>query len=115
MSRLHVLATAAFVAWFAAAFHAQAPYRILVCNDDGVRAPGLQALADVMRTLGEVTIVAPADNQSAKGTSLTTSDPIHQESLTLPNGMAAIGLTATPATTVRVALTKIVKVRPNLV
>jgi 5'-nucleotidase len=93
---------------------AQQPYRVLISNDDGVRAPGLLALADALKAIGDVTIVAPADNQSATGHSLTINDPIRQEDLTLPNGMAAIGLTATPATTVKVALMKIVKARPDL-
>ena len=52
---------------FVAPFHAQAPYRILVTNDDGVRAPGLQAVAEALTSIGEVTVVAPSDNQSAKG------------------------------------------------
>jgi Survival protein SurE len=45
----------------------QAPYRILVTNDDGVRAPGLDALARALAAVGQVTIVAPAENQSGKG------------------------------------------------
>lgn len=94
---------------------AQAPYRILLTNDDGVRAPGLQAMADALTGAGEVTIVAPADNQSAKGTSLTTAEPIHEQRITLPNGMAAIGLTSSPATTMRIALMNLVKLKPDLV
>jgi 5'-nucleotidase len=98
-----------------ASIRAQQPYRILISNDDGVRAPGLQAVAEALKAIGQVTIVAPSDNQSAKGHSLTINDPIVQETLTLPNGLSAIGLTATPATTVKVALEKIVTERPNLV
>ncbi|MGE0394979.1 MAG: 5'/3'-nucleotidase SurE [Vicinamibacterales bacterium] len=94
---------------------AQTPYRILLTNDDGVAAPGLQAMAEALRALGDVQIIAPAENQSARGTALTTADPIHRLDITLPNGLAAIGLTATPATTVRVAVTKIAVQRPDLV
>lgn len=94
---------------------AQAPYRILLTNDDGVSAPGLQAMAEALRALGEVQIIAPAENQSAKGTALTTADPIHRIDVTLPNGMTAIGLTATPATAMRIAVTKIAVARPDLV
>lgn len=94
---------------------AQTPYRILLTNDDGVAAPGLQAMAEALRALGDVQIVAPAENQSAKGTALTTADPIHRIDVTLPNGMTAIGLTATPATATRLALTTIVTARPDLV
>ncbi len=94
---------------------AQVPYRILVTNDDGVRAAGIHAMADALRSLGDVTVVAPSDNQSAKGHSLTINDPIHQENVTLPTGLPAIGLSATPATTVKVALTQILAMRPDLV
>ena len=102
--------------YVAVSAQAQTPYRILLTNDDGVRAPGLQAMADALKAGGhEVTIIGPQENQSAKGTSLTINDPIVQENLTLPNGMAAIGLSCTPATSMRIALFNIVKQRPQLV
>ena len=40
---------------------------ILVTNDDGVTAPGILALAEAMRNIGAVGVVAPAENQSASG------------------------------------------------
>jgi hypothetical protein len=58
-------------------------YRILVTNDDGIRAPGILALARAMMALGEVTVVAPADNQSGKGHSLTLLEPIFVDKATL--------------------------------
>ena len=91
------------------------PYRILVSNDDGVRAPGLAALAQVLQAIGQVTIVAPAENQSGKGHSIVISEPIFRDDLTLPNGLKAIGLTATPVTTMSVALRNIVTPKPDLV
>ena len=45
--------------------------RVLLTNDDGVDAPGLRALADALADLGEVTVVAPATNQSAVGRGLS--------------------------------------------
>ncbi len=113
--KVQTLLTLVLVGLVAAWPRAQTPYRILLTNDDGVTAPGLQAVADALRALGEVQIVAPAENQSAKGTALTTAEPIHRMDITLPNGMAAIGLTATPATTMRIAVTKIATARPDLV
>ncbi len=109
------LAVSVLVGLVAAWPHAQAPYRILVTNDDGVTAPGLLAAVDALRALGEVQVIAPVENQSAKGTSLTTADPIHRVDTRLANGMAAIGLTATPATAMRVALSTLVTTRPDLV
>jgi 5'-nucleotidase len=91
------------------------PYRILVSNDDGVRAPGIAAVAQILQAIGDVHIVAPADNQSGKGHSIVTSEPVYREDLTLPNGMKAIGLTATPATSVNIAIRNILRPRPDLV
>jgi 5'-nucleotidase len=91
------------------------PYRILISNDDGVRAPGLAAVAQILQAIGEVTIVAPLDNQSGKGHSITIYEPIFREDVTLPNGLKAIGLSATPASTVKVALKNILNAKPDLV
>src|SRR5262245_63797864 len=48
----------------AAAQQPQRPYRILISNDDGIRAPALPVLAQALRPIGEVIIVAPLENQS---------------------------------------------------
>ena len=91
------------------------PYLILVSNDDGVRAPGIAAVAQILQAIGNVSIVAPAENQSGKGHSIITSEPVYREDLTLPNGMTAIGLTATPASTVNIAIRNILRPKPDLV
>lgn len=44
---------------------------VLLTNDDGIDAPGLAALADALEALGDVTVVAPARNQSAVGRGLS--------------------------------------------
>src|ERR1044072_2150348 len=74
-------------------------YRILITNDDGVRAPMLPVLAQALRTLGEVIIVAPADDQSGVSQGLTGAPPILRTDLMLTGGFAGIALTATPAAT----------------
>ena len=51
--------------------------RILVTNDDGIHSEGLTALAEALTTIGEVTVVAPATEQSAKAHSLTITHPLH--------------------------------------
>ncbi len=91
------------------------PYRILVTNDDGVQSPGIAAVAQILQAIGAVTIIAPAEQQSSAGHGLVTRDPIYRQDLTLPNGMRAIGLTATPASVVRVAMRMIMQPRPDLV
>lgn len=99
----------------AAAQQPAKPYRILVTNDDGVRAPGLLALAEALRPLGEVTIVAPAENQSGKGHSITITDPIFVDQVKLTEEIQAWSAVATPASCVKVALGALVTEKPDLV
>jgi 5'-nucleotidase len=91
------------------------PYRILITNDDGVRAPGIAAVAQVLQAIGQVIIVAPASDQSGAGHSIVRTEPIFREDLTLANGLKAIGLTATPASAVAVAIGNILPTKPDLV
>ena len=92
-----------------------APYRILVTNDDGVRAPGLAALARALAPLGEMTIVAPAENQSGKGHSISMTDPIYADPVELAGGLRGWALAATPASCVKVAIGALMPQRPDLV
>jgi 5'/3'-nucleotidase len=104
------------IMWVAAPItHAQHPYRILVTNDDGVRAPGILALAQAMQTLGEITIAAPSENQSGKGHSITTSDPIFVDQVSLSGGLRAYSIVAPPATCVKVGVRALMGERPDLV
>lgn len=91
------------------------PYRILLTNDDGVRAAGLLAVAEALRGTAELTIAAPAENQSGKGHSITTSDPIFVDKITLPGGIAAFSLLTTPASCVKVAVGSLMPQKPDLV
>ena len=116
-SRPHALAVAlaAFLGVTAAAQQPAKPYRILVTNDDGVRAPGILALAQALRPLGELTVVGPAENQSGKGHSITIADPIYVEQITLSGDIPAWSAVATPASCVKVALGALMAEKPDLV
>jgi len=87
------------------------PYRILVTNDDGVDSPGLAALVEALAPLGEITIVAPYENQSGIGHALNLRDPIFPMRREVA-GRTATALTGTPATCVRVAIGNIMKDAP---
>jgi 5'-nucleotidase len=84
---------------------------ILVTNDDGVHAPGIRALAQVLGGLGEVWIVAPDREASASGQSLTLKHPLRAERIE-PNVVAVDG---TPADCVNLAVVKLLPRRPALV
>ena len=120
MSKCRALLVLLVAVWLLAPLGAQQrqpppPYRILISNDDGVRAPGLSAVAMILQAIGTPVIVAPSDNQSGKGHSIVTTEPVFREDLTLPIGLRAIGLSATPASTVNIAIRNIVMPRPDLV
>jgi 5'-nucleotidase len=67
--------------------------KILVTNDDGVAAPGIQALASALGSLGEVTIVAPASEMSATSHALTLTRPLRVTSVS--EGVYAVDGTPT--------------------
>lgn len=52
--------------------------RILLTNDDGIDATGLQTLCEALAEIGSVTVVAPADDRSAVGRSMSDSVRIHE-------------------------------------
>ena len=52
------------------------PLKILISNDDGVYAEGIHALAQELRDLAEITIVAPDRNRSGASNSLTLEQPL---------------------------------------
>jgi 5'-nucleotidase len=110
-----ILATA-LLAVSSPAVRAQAPpFTILVTNDDGFAAPGLRALAEALKPLGEVIVAAPAQNQSGKGHSIVTSDPILVFERKQPSGGLWYAIEATPATCARLALDKLMPRQPDLV
>ncbi len=84
---------------------------ILVCNDDGIRSEGIQALALALAPLGEVFIVAPDREQSAAGHSLTLHRPLRVEEVA-PRQFAIDG---TPTDCVNLAVSGILGARPGLV
>src|SRR5690242_10463668 len=85
--------------------------RILVTNDDGVNAEGIRALADGLASLGEVTIVAPIQEASAIGHALTLRRPLRIE--TVSDRVFAID--GTPTDCVNIAITHIIKDKPDLI
>jgi 5'-nucleotidase len=77
---------------------------ILVTNDDGVQAPGLLALAQAMRQLGEVTVFAPDRNWSASGHVKTLERPIRVTETMLADGTSAFMSDGAPSDCVALPL-----------
>lgn len=85
---------------------------ILVTNDDGVTSEGLHALAEAMKPLGEVLVVAPLQEASAIGHALTLRRPLRIE--TIREGV--YGVDGTPTDCVNLGCAILLKgVMPDLV
>lgn len=82
---------------------------ILVTNDDGVYAPGLLALAQELRKLGEVSILAPDHNWSASGHVKTLNRPLRVKPATLADGTHALACDGAPSDCVALALMGVIE------
>jgi len=89
--------------------------RILLTNDDGVKAPSLWAIHDALQELGEVTVVAPCSEQSGVGHAITYRTPITAERVRSESGAHAHAVGGTPADCVKLALLETLSEPPDLV
>jgi 5'-nucleotidase len=85
--------------------------RILVSNDDGYFAPGITLLAEALRKLGEVTVVAPERDRSGASNSLTLDRPLTVRQA--PNGYYSVN--GTPTDCVHIAVTGLLDFTPDVV
>lgn len=82
--------------------------KILITNDDGIRAEGLEILARWARKIGEVTIAAPMVEQSGKSHSINIHSPFSANPVSYPvDGVRAWAVDSTPADCVRFYLATI--------
>ncbi|HMF04563.1 MAG TPA: 5'/3'-nucleotidase SurE, partial [Acidimicrobiia bacterium] len=88
----------------AAAAEKQATLQVLVTNDDGIAAPGIDALVQGLRKIKgvKVTVVAPAENKSGSSDT-TTPGPLTTTQATTTSGYPAIAVNGYPADTVNFA------------
>ncbi len=85
--------------------------RILVTNDDGVSSDGIKALAEVLKPLGEVFVVAPLAEASAIGHALTLRRPLRLERIS----DRVFAVDGTPTDCVNIGITTVLKGMPALV
>ena len=85
--------------------------KILISNDDGVQAPGIIALANALKTIGDITVVAPDRNRSGASNSLTLQNPLRV--VRLENGFYSVE--GTPTDCVHLAITGLLKEMPDIV
>ena len=75
--------------------------RILIVNDDGVFAPGIKPLVEWAKTKGEVTVVAPKNEQSGMSHAINFTTPIEIKKVDIFDGVEAYAMDSTPADCVR--------------
>ncbi len=85
--------------------------KILISNDDGYLAPGINALAEQLATVADIVVVAPDSNRSGSSNSLTLDRPLRMQRAA--NGFFSIN--GTPSDCVHIALTGLLEQRPDLV
>jgi 5'-nucleotidase len=88
---------------------------ILLTNDDGIFAPGLVALERELRSLGHVTVVAPALEQSGVGHAVTFLTPLVTKEVYEGNQLRGWAVEGSPADSVKLALFEFCPRRPDLV
>lgn len=88
---------------------------ILVTNDDGINAPGIRTLIEVMSELGTVVVVAPDSPQSAMGHAITINNTLYINKISKENAtIEEYSCSGTPVDCVKIAVNEILKQKPDL-
>lgn len=88
---------------------------ILVTNDDGVSAPGIRALIEVMSEIGDVVVVAPDKPQSAMGHAITINSTLYLNKISKDTDtITEYSCSGTPVDCVKLAVNEILKRKPDL-
>ena len=88
---------------------------ILVTNDDGITAPGLRTLINIMNEIGDVVVVAPDSPQSGMGHAITINDTLYCKKEKIDDGpQTEYSISGTPADCVKFAVRKILDKKPDL-
>ncbi len=85
--------------------------KILISNDDGYLAPGINALADQLSSIADIVVVAPDSNRSGSSNSLTLDRPLR----VMKSDKGFLSINGTPSDCVHIALTGVLDERPDLV
>ena len=89
--------------------------RILLTNDDGIFAPGLAALERALKSLGDVSVVAPSTEQSGVGHAITVLTPLTAKEVFDGDRRRGWAVDGSPADAVKLGITEFCPTRPDLV
>lgn len=88
---------------------------ILLTNDDGIEAPGLDALREELSTIAQVIVIAPSEDRSGIGHAITLRTPLRLKEVAKDGKPFGYALSGTPADCVKFGLNRLLKERPHLV
>ncbi len=89
--------------------------RILITNDDGIKAAGLKSLWEPVKDFADVYIAAPSTEKSGVGVGITFYKPVHFQPVQWLDDTPAWKIDGTPADCVKVALGALLDSPPNLI
>ncbi|MDR1096494.1 MAG: 5'/3'-nucleotidase SurE [Tannerella sp.] len=87
---------------------------LLLSNDDGVDAEGLVRLTGILRGLGDIVVFAPDGARSGMSRAITVTEPVRCKLLRQEDGVTVYSCTGTPADCVKLAVSEILPVKPDL-
>jgi len=87
---------------------------ILITNDDGITAPGIRALVETMKTIGDVVVVAPDSVQSGMGHAITLNTLIRLDKVEIHGESLGYQCSGTPVDCVKIAVHRIMHRKPDL-
>ena len=87
---------------------------ILIVNDDGVSAPGINHLVEAVKDLGRVVVVAPDKPQSGMGHAITIGYPLRLHKTHIPADVEAWSCSGTPVDCVKLAVDKVLHRKPDI-
>lgn len=88
---------------------------ILVSNDDGVTAKGINKLVDFLRPLGDIVVMAPDGPRSGFGCALTVTEPVHYRQVHSEPGLTVYACSGTPTVCIKLARSIVLDREPDLV
>ena len=89
--------------------------KILITNDDGITAPGIRFLIDVMKEFGDITIMAPNKPQSGTSHAITFSEPLRIKTITETDGYKEYSCNGTPVDCIKLGENVAMDEKPDLV
>ncbi|MCF7886061.1 MAG: 5'/3'-nucleotidase SurE [Candidatus Marinimicrobia bacterium] len=88
---------------------------ILVSNDDGINAPGIDALIMELQKIANVSVVAPSIERSAVGHAITLSDPLRVAEFKKEDRWCGYSVSGTPADCIKIAINELLDTEPDMI